>query len=397
MSKFDFPVFDGDHHLYETEEAFTRHLPRELKHLFRYINIDGRTKVAIRGVISDYIPNPTFDVVARPGAHMAFYAGNNPEGKTMREIAGEPMRSVPAYRNPASRVELLDQLGIDAALIFPTLASLVEVNFLDAPALTQTMLHAFNQWMLEDWTFNYQDRLYPTPVVNPCVVETAVKELDWLLDNGARVVLMRPGPVAGNPRTKSPYLPEFDPFWARVQESGVLVAMHASDSGYQRYLNDWEGGDIEYAPFKMSSFQTAAMDRRRAIQDNFLSAVCHGMLVRFPDVKLLSVENGGTRWVPDVLQSLEHAYQKMPQEFQEHPLETFRRCVYVNPFWEDQIDELSAQIGVDNIVFGSDYPHPEGLEEPLSYVERLKGVSEEDVRKIMGGNLNRLLGISVPA
>ena len=121
------------------------------------------------------------------------------------------------------------------------------------------------------------------------------------------------------------------------------------------------------------------------------------MLVRFPDVKILSVENGGTRWVPDVLQSLEHAYQKMPQEFQEHPVETFRRCVSVNPFWEDPIDELSEQIGVDNIVFGSDYPHPEGLEEPLSYVERLKGVPDEDVRKIMGGNLNRLLGLSVPA
>lgn len=395
MSTLNFPVFDGDHHLYETEEAFTRHLPRELKGLFRYVQVDGRTKLAVRGVISDYIPNPTFEVVARPGAHMDYYAGNNADGKTMREIGGDPMRSIPAFRNPVDRVKLLDELGIDASLIFPTLASLIEVSFLDLPADTQKILHAFNQWILDDWTFNYEDRIFATPVVNPCVVDLAIAELDWLLDNGARVVLLRPGPVAGNPKTKSPFLPEFDPFWARVEEAGVLVTLHASDSGYQRYINDWEGQNLEYSPFKPSTFAVAAGDSKRAVQDTFFSAICHGMLTRFPNVKLLSVENGGM-WVLDALRSLDHAYSKLPQEFAEHPRDTFQRCVYVNPFWEDPVSLIIDAIGVDHLVFGSDYPHPEGLAEPLSYVNQLEGRPVEDVSKIMGSTLYGLLGLPVP-
>jgi hypothetical protein len=68
-------------------------------------------------------------------------------------------------------------------------------------------------------------------------------------------VLIRPAAVPGmNGRTRSPGLPEFDPFWERVVEHGVLVGMHASDSGYSRYLNDWEGTD-EFLPFQLNAFR----------------------------------------------------------------------------------------------------------------------------------------------
>ena len=68
MSKLGYPVFDADNHLYETEEAFTRHLPSQYQGLIKYVQVNGRTKIAVDNVISDYIPNPTFEVVARPGA-----------------------------------------------------------------------------------------------------------------------------------------------------------------------------------------------------------------------------------------------------------------------------------------------------------------------------------------
>jgi hypothetical protein len=83
-------------------------------------------------------------------------------------------------------------------------------------------------------------RQCPT-VINPCIPERGIAELEWLLGRGARVVLLRPAPAAGYRGTRSPFLEEFDPFWARVAESGVLVILHASDSGYQRHVNDWEG------------------------------------------------------------------------------------------------------------------------------------------------------------
>ena len=87
----------------------------------------------------------------------------------------------------------------------------------------------------------------------------------------------------------------------------------------------------------------------------------------------------------------------MPQMFDEDPVEAFKRNVYVSPFHEDDIAALIDAMGVDHILFGSDYPHPEGLAEPCSYVDHLpEGLSDDDVAKIMGGNLGRLMGIGVP-
>ena len=392
----DFPVFDADNHLYETADAFTRYLPEEYAGLIKYVDVGGRTKIAVDNVISEYIPNPTFEVVAPPGAHKAFYSGNNPAGKTLRELSGKPIRSIPAFRSAADRLPLLDELGIDAALMFPTLASLLEVRFTDDPELTSTVLHAFNRWMLDEWGFDHQGRIFATPVVNPCIVDRAVAELEWLLENGAKVVLLRPAPVAGFRGTKSPFLAEFDPFWARVEESGVLVTLHSSDSGYQPYVNAWEGARREMLAFQPSPF-SHAITEGRAISDTICSAICHGMLSRFPGVKLASVENGGS-WAIPTLKLLEKTYAKMPQEFAEHPHDVFLRNIYVNPFWEDSIEGLVNTLGSDHVLFGSDYPHPEGLDAPVEWSKTIVDLfPAEDVRNIMGGNMYRLLAVRVPA
>ena len=87
----DFPVFDSDNHMYETQEAFTRYLPSEYRSPITYVQVNGRTKIAIKGKISEYIPNPTFEVVAPPGAQEDFYRRGNPEGKSLREIFGTPI------------------------------------------------------------------------------------------------------------------------------------------------------------------------------------------------------------------------------------------------------------------------------------------------------------------
>ena len=93
MGKLDFPVFDADNHLYETQDAFTRHLPAKYDGLFKYVQVNGRTRSRSTTMMSDYIPNPTFDVVARPEAFAEYFSGNNPDGKSLRELAGKPMRT----------------------------------------------------------------------------------------------------------------------------------------------------------------------------------------------------------------------------------------------------------------------------------------------------------------
>jgi predicted TIM-barrel fold metal-dependent hydrolase len=395
MSRFDFPVFDADNHLYETADALTRCLPEAHKKLFRFVEVEGRKKLVVRDRLTDFIPNPTFEVVARPGAYAAYFSGNNPEGKTMRELTGKPMRSIPAFREPAARLELLDEQGISACLMFPTLASLVEERLRDDPDLTQVALQAYNEWLHEAWSYNYRDRIFVTPIVNPCVLDKALAELERIIDRGARVVLMRPAPVSGLRGTRSPFLAEFDPFWARVQEAGLVVALHQSDSGYHEHVNAWEGRGGEMLAFRAQAFASVLDGGARAIHDALASAICHGMLRRFPGVRLISVENGGD-WVPSLLRHLEQAYKKMPGEFSEHPVSTFRRNVWVNPFWEESLADLIGLIGADRVCFGSDYPHAEGLAEPLSWIDDMPRLEPSAVRRIVSANMYELLDL-VPA
>jgi predicted TIM-barrel fold metal-dependent hydrolase len=391
--KCDFPVFDADNHLYETKDAFTRHLPDRYKGAIDYVELNGRTKIMVRGTVSEYIPNPTFDVVARPGAQEEYFRNGNPEGKSFREIIGEPMRAIDAFRRPEPRVELMDELGVDRALMFPTLASLLEERLRDDPELTHAVIHSLNEWMYEEWTFNYQDRIFATPVITLPIVEKAIEELEWCLERGAKTVLIRPAPVPGFRGTRSFGFPEFDPFWQKVVDADILVSMHASDSGYSRYQSDWTGPS-EMLPFRLDAFRMMTIGKR-PIEDAFAAFVCHGVFSRFPDLRVAAIENGGD-WVVPLLEHLSDLYKKMPQAFEEHPVEAFKRNTYISPFHEDKLDQLIDAVGVDHVLFGSDYPHPEGLAEPCSYLDHLPpNLSREDTEAIMGGNLGRLMRVPV--
>ena len=393
--RLGFPVFDSDNHLYETKDAFTRHLPDRFKGAIDYVDVRGRTKIVVRGTISEYIPNPTFEVVARPGAQEEYFRVGNPEGKSYREIVGKPMRAIPAFREPAARVELLDEQGVDRTLLFPTLASLLEERMRDNPEMTHAVIHSLNEWMHEEWSFNYQDRIYATPVITLPIVEKAIEELEWAVERGARTVLIRPAPAAGFGGSRSFAFEEFDPFWQAVVDNDILVSMHASDSGYSRYQADWTGPQ-EMLPFRPDPFRMLTMGKR-PIEDTMAALTCHGLLTRFPDLRIAAVENGGD-WVVPFIHHLEDVYRKMPHAFDEDPVVAFKRGVYVNPFHEDDIAGLIDVLGVDHILFGSDFPHPEGLAEPTSYVDHLpEGLPTADVAAIMGGNLARLMRVEQPA
>ena len=392
--QLDFPVFDCDNHMYETPDALTKYIADDYRGVIDYVEVKGRTKITVKGQISDYIPNPTFTKVAAPGAQEEYFRVGNPDGKSRREIMGKAIAAPPAFFEPGPRIELMDELGIDRTLMWPTLASLVEERLRDDPLAIHAVVHALNQWMYEQWTFNFEDRIFATPVLTLPLVDKAIEELEWVLERGARVILVRPAPVPGFQGPRSFALPEFDPFWEKVQEAGVLVGMHASDSGYQRYINEWEGvRGGEFLPFKGGSgFSAITHGGGRAISDTIASAIGHGLLTRFPDLRLAPVENG-SGWVRPLISDMENAYRFNPHAFEEDPVEVFKRCVYVHPFHEDDPRGLADLIGVDNVIFGSDYPHPEGMSDPITFVDDLTAFDHDDQAKIMGGNLARIMRV----
>jgi predicted TIM-barrel fold metal-dependent hydrolase len=266
----------------------------------------------------------------------------------------------------------------------------------DDPDTIHVIIHALNEWIYETWGFNYEDRIFAVPVVSPCIVGKGLEELEWLLERGARTILIRPAPVPGLRGPRSFALPEFDPMWARIVEADIPVMMHSSDSGYSRYVAEWTGEGTEMLPFVPQTFRM--LQSWRAIEDSVSSLICHGALTRHPDLRVAIVENGMS-WVAPLLRSFKDLWKKMPQDFPENPIEAFKRCIYISPFWEDDLAGLAELIGEDHVLFGSDYPHPEGLADPAAYTDELraKGLSEELIRKLMGENMARLLKVPVTA
>lgn len=394
MTAAGIPVFDADNHLYETRDALTKFLPDRYKGAVDYVEVRGRTKIVVRGKISDYIPNPTFDVVARPGAMEDYYRKGNPDGLDRRALFGDPIKSIPAFRAPEPRLELMDEQGLDRTLMFPTLASVIEERMRDAPELTHAVIHSLNQWLYETWTFDYESRIYTTPVITLPIVDKAIEELEWVVERGAKVVLIRPAPAFGLKGPRSFALPEFDPFWEKVVENDLLVALHSSDSGYERFANEWVGNDSEMLPFKPEAFRM--LSAWRPIEDAVSSLVCHGALSRFPTLKIAAIENGAS-WIGPLLDRMRDLYKKMPQDFPEDPVAVVKRNIHISPFWEEDLGHLADVLGPTQVLFGSDYPHPEGLGNPTSYLDELTHLDDALVRQIMGGNLARLMNVDLTA
>ena len=398
----DYLVFDADNHMYESTDAFTKFLPAEYSGLIKYVEVNGRTKIAVKNKISEYIPNPTFNKVAPPGAQELEFKLKNPASMTKADreanLAAPPryIEAPPAFFEPEARIMMMDEQGIDRAMMWPTLASLIEERLADDPVATHVVVHALNQWMHEQWSFNFENRIFATPIITLPIVDKAIEELDWLVERGAKAVLIRPAPVPDfGTRRRSFALPEFDAFWKKVEEADIVVGMHASDSGFQRYVNEWEGHDGEFLPFdkKPSGFYLLLHSEDRIINDVVTSIIGHGLVTRFPKLRIMPVENGSA-WVRPLVERLRRVYDRMPGAFDEDPIEAFKRCIYVHPFHEEDPIGLVELIGADNVLFGSDFPHPEGMYDPVAFVDQLEGLSDTDKAKIMGGNLNRIMKVA---
>ena len=212
-----------------------------------------------------------------------------------------------------------------------------------------------------------------------------------MIANGARAVAIRPAPVPDVRGSRSFGFPEYDPFWARVEDAGIFVCLHASDSGYDRVTQWWTGGQNgEFLAFERNPFQAMVDLLGRAISDSIAALICHGVFERHPRLRVASIENGA-EWVAPLLTRLDRAYGQMPNAFQVHPREQFERHVYVAPFYEDDLAALRTQIPIERLLFGSDYPHPEGAAKPLDYLDDFRSYSSDEVEKIFSTNLKQLI------
>jgi predicted TIM-barrel fold metal-dependent hydrolase len=288
---------------------------------------------------------------------------------------------------------VIEAQGIETAIMFPTFGCGVEEALKDDVDATMASLHAFNLWLDEDWGFDRDDhRVIAAPMISLADPQQAVEEIDFVLGRGARLVHVRPAPVPGVLKNRSLGHRSHDPVWARLAEANVPVAFHLGDSGYLKIAGMWGGKDT-FEPFVAppDPLDKILVDDR-AIHDTMASLIVHGVFHRHPTLRVASIENG-SEWVARLIKRLKKTANQQPRWFPNDPVDTLRNHVWVAPYYEEDLSALAEKIGVERILFGSDWPHGEGLETPLSFTDELTAFAESDVRKVMRDNAFDFLGV----
>jgi predicted TIM-barrel fold metal-dependent hydrolase len=179
----------------------------------------------------------------------------------------------------------------------------------------------------------------------------------------------------------------FDGFWSRVNEAGTTVVIHAGDSGVSSQGYAVDGFAATFSGGWKPSIKNFAIER--AVHDWLLSLVLENHLKRFPNLRIASVENGA-EFLPELFRRLRSIDKKMHGYFGDDPVEVFRRNVWINPFWEDDVHEVVQHMGAERVLFGSDWPHIECIPTPLDYRNEVKDLTAAEQRLILHDNVLEL-------
>ena len=403
MENPGYRLVDSDMHYYEPDDCFTRHL--EARYADRALRVekgrDGLGRVYFCGRRIRYLSVTASDFTNPPGSFRDYL--DHGEGRpAMEEQVVAPALTHPQWvRDRAARLAELDRQGVEAAIMLPTLGVSVEYELWSDVEAGYAALRAFNRWVEEDWGLGGDGRIFGAAMLSLTDRELAIEELERLIADGARFFYLRAGPVPGDtPGTfRSPADPYFDPFWARAAEARIMVILHIGNAGYIDLYSRYWGEDGAAPSHRITAFQHLLFQFDRAVCDTLAAFVLQNLFGRHPGLRVLSIENGSA-WVGYLLKRMDKAQRaqwRVPGiggALQDKPSDVFRNHVWVCPFYEDDVAGLAAQIGAARVLLGSDYPHPEGVAQPMDFLRKLEGLSAADARRIARSNAAGLLGLA---
>ena len=397
-------LIDADEHYYEPDDCFSRHI--ESRYASGTIRVDrgkddglGRIYLGAKRTFMSVMPG---DYASAPGALQGLFVGGVNDGFTHREVVS--VKDHPEFADKNARLALMDAQGVEAAIMLPTLGVAVEYDMRGDTGLLYASLRAFNRWLEEDWGYGDDGRIFAVPMLSLVDLDQAMTELRRVIDAGARLVHLAPGPVAGGPGAdggRSPADPVFDAFWDTVAEAGIPVVFHVSNSGYNHFYGPLWSEKPDAPSHLQSPLQWALCNTERPVVDTFIALTLHNLFGRHPKVKVVSIENGSD-WLKPLFKTVDKAAAlgrrgpmiggKLPAR----PSEALAEHLWVCPFPEDDVGQLIGALGADHVLFGSDWPHPEGIREPADYLAALAGQDPLVTRKVLRGNTASLLGLPEP-
>ena len=242
------------------------------------------------------------------------------------------------------------------------------------------------------WGYNTEGRLFTPPYISFADPEQALKQLEVIMAiEVPKVIQCSTGPSMFT----SPFRPENDRFWSICNEAGIRLSTHlASLTRYARQGEEWNEPEVMLGD--MDAFQWVFYYGDRPAMETVGAAILQGWFERFPNMKLLLSEQG-TVWLPYLIRKMDHAFMMGRPgtwaKLTRRPSDYFKDYCFVAPFPEENVNRIVEVVGPKPIVFGSDFPHGEGLPEPSMYLGQVENFSEADRHAIMRGNLARFLDL----
>ena len=287
---------------------------------------------------------------------------------------------------PEEHVKDMDIDGIDVSLMYPT-AGLFLYSVKDGELLN-AVFHAYNNWIAE-FCSPYPNRLKGIAMLNIDEVQVGIRELERCAKLGLAGAMISVYPTPD--RTYDS--PEYEPLWAAARDLRIPLSLHIG-------TNRAGPGDTFVDTEEVGAATYTNVDHW--VRMSLAHMIFSGVFERYPKLHVGSIEME-LSWVPHFLDRLDYNYTQRPKTGKWHiygedmmPSDYFHRNVFLG-FQEDHLGIRDRHIiGVDNLLWGSDYPHVEGTfpysREVLE--EILADCTEEEKAKIVGRNAQRIYGLN---
>ncbi|MGV0851366.1 amidohydrolase family protein [Mycolicibacterium phlei] len=391
-------IFDVDSHVTETADIWTSRMSSKWGDLIPHVvNSDD----------VDYwvVGNKPMGSVAASS-----YIQLDPEtGKRRRLPPSEQFLRRASFRDlhpssydPNARMEVMDELGVQASVLYPNLNLVINDlhEQVDDPQYKIEIIRAYNDWLAEEWASANPERLIPVALVAYFDADVAAEEVYRCKEIGHRGLVMTGMPQLHNkPPLADPY---WTPLWKAAEDTGLSVGFHvgANEGIMEKYVNADRLAAEGSRRMGARTVTEAFLDNAASLNDLLLT----GILPKYPNLKFVMVETG-VGWVNFCLQSADYHFERYGvrqdcPEFTEPPSYYFKRQVYTT-YWFEKVDPFHVNnIGADNIMFETDYPHSTSLEPAdveWAMREGMAGISDEDKNKILWANAAELYGVRTPA
>ncbi|OMC39575.1 hypothetical protein A5742_05025 [Mycolicibacterium fortuitum] len=408
VREVDYGLIDMDNHYYEREDSFTRHIEPAYRDQAIHLLPGGVDQFGVAqehltrwGIGDTPLPYLNKNLAQRtrpPGTILGVFEGRISRNDLAVTETWNPGEELPAAFEREARLKAMEQQNVEACLMVPSQALTFQEDLVDRPDVWLANVRSFNRWLEEEWGFGQDGKVFTAPMISLVDVDAAIRELEWILAAGAKAFYFKMGTVQGVSAADE----RFDPFWARVNESGIRPVLHIDHHGYEKIMVEgWGLGKTDGYYKRQTAAHKFLSEVWRPVHDTVGMLILLNLFGRFPNIKMIVLESGSD-WVEPLMHRLDKS-SKMSMDgiwSEGHgrindmlPSDFMREHFWIAPFPEDDIVEVVRVLGEEQVLFGSDWPHSEGEAEPANYLQRLEGLSKSQIRNIMRDNGLRALGL----